>query len=203
MSGVRLRMKMSKHVSNDPLERLVARLVDSEILESSFFFEPSSGDPLERLSGWIAAARDLSMDSHGAPVEGVLGELLERIESARIIEPLGSLDFGESDLADPSARIAMWIEEERVALGSMPAIVRVRAVGGGLSDRGIGEQGERLNAGVDGLEAVVGRAVLSMVGEMPLSAKSRRKAVELLAVALEQPSPHALQAAFRILIAGE
>ncbi len=191
---------MNEHVSNDPLERLVARFGESDKWVQSGVMAMPSGDPLERLSGWISAARDLSPSDVGS-VEGVLGELLERIESARVIEPIGDLGLGAPDSADPRATIAAWIDEERAALGSMPAIVRVRAAGDKISESGgFGAHAKNSEAGV---EAAVGRAVLSMVGELPLSAKSRREAVELLAGALEQPTPQALQAVFRILIAGE
>ncbi len=194
---------MNKHVSNDPLERLVARFGESDRLESSELMASPAGDPLQRLSAWIVAAHDLSVNSNGATTEGALGELLERIESARVIEPAGDLGLRAPDLADPRSTISAWIKDERGALGSIPAIVRVRAVSDNLLDRGIASYPEGQRAGVGGVEAAVGRAVLSMVGELPLSANSRRKAVELLASALEQPSPQTLQAVFRILITDE
>ena len=190
---------MKEHVSNDPLERLVARFGESGRVDTSENVAMPLGDPMERLGAWIKAACDLStFDETG--IDGVLGELLERIESAHAIKPFTELELRVSNTSDPRATIGSWIADECAALGSMPAIVRVRAAGDKILEHGSGVYSERSDGSV---EAAVGRAVLSMVGEIPLSAQSRREAVALLASALEQPSPQALQAVFRILIAGE
>ncbi|MGM0555055.1 MAG: hypothetical protein ACQEVA_01635 [Myxococcota bacterium] len=117
-----------------------------------------------------------------------LASLYDKIDRAR--EP-ALAESPEPVGDDPVETILRWITEEADGTGRR----------GESSPQIDGSTGASMPTS-GSLETTIGREVLSMVAEEPLSPDARAQAVRLLADTLENPSGPALRRVLRLLIKG-
>jgi hypothetical protein len=149
--------------------------------------EARTDDPLARLNALIERAHDLDADESSWALEP-LASVYDKIERARSLEPTHS---PEVEGADPVETIRTWIDAEVDEIGRReePALRRTPVA-------------SAPHTAPNSLEAALGREVLAMVAEEPLSPTARSEAVTRLAEALDNPSETAVRQVLRVLIKG-
>jgi hypothetical protein len=144
-------------------------------------------DPLEQIGRFIEQARDLDADERLHAAEP-LASLYDLIDEAHALEPAEAP--GPSG-DDPLDTIRGWIDDEAEAVGP-----RSEPLAGRLPARA------PTRAEDASIKALLGREVLAMVADEPLSSDARLEATRLLAEALQNPDETAIRRVLRVLLRG-
>lgn len=173
----------------DPLDKLRERIDRAKTAEPPPPPRDTSDDPLEAL--------EMRLDrASGVPVEsGPLQRLREAVERARRATapappPEHWSDRGEDD---PLRRLRQRLDTEAEWIGRRSSVELPR-------DVSVTEETADTATSTSDLESVVGREVLRVLGDEPLSPEDRRRAIERAAELVEEPDGEGARGLLQILL---